>query len=484
LRKIYIKMLITYFLLLFTLCSSTELFEEYYPEAEKYLNNMTMEERIGQMFFPRFNKSSSADDIKNRKPGGFVLFAYDFKYDEEYIQNYIKEIQKLALEYNGIPLGLSVDEEGGTVCRVSLRHRKEGKFPSPQEIYEKSGIEGILKIDQEKRDLLRKFYLNVNLAPVADVSYNESDYIYDRTLGRLPNETAYYIAKDVEGYVDDNFTCCAKHFPGYGNNIDTHGDIAIDNRSYEIFQNEDFLPFKAAIEKKIPMILVSHDIVLCKDTQFPASISPTWHNILRNELEYSGLILTDDMSMQAIKKFTNNESEAVLAVLAGNDIILTSDYHMHYDAVIQAYYEGKIPDEIINTACRRILAWKLRYGIIHDDSPAPPSPIEPYIEMLRKLDNSTYHSMINTFLTIGTLLFEKGYETPFVVGILGNIYHQKGIGKFESSAYISNQSAEPDYLKYMEANPQGDAKPGQQKKVGKDLKDDGKKVQNNKKGCC
>ena len=443
-------MLIIYFVLLITLCSSTELFEEYYPEAEKYLKNMTMEERIGQMFFPRFDKSSSEDDIKNRKPGGFVLFAYDFKYDEEYIQNYIKEIQKLALEYNGIPLGLSVDEEGGTVCRVSLRHRKEGKFPSPQEIYEKSGIEGILKIDQEKRDLLRKFYLNVNLAPVADVSYNETDYIYDRTLGRLPNETAYYIAKDVEGYVDDNFTCCAKHFPGYGNNIDTHGDIAIDNRSYEIFQNEDFLPFKAAIEKKIPMILVSHNIVLCKDTQFPASISPTWHNILRNELEYSGLILTDDMSMQAIKKFTNNESEAVLAVLAGNDIILTSDYHMHYDAVIQAYYEGKIPDELINTACKRILAWKLRYGIIHDDSPAPPSPIEPYIEMLRKLDNSTYHSMINTFLTIGTLLFEKGYETPFVVGILGNIYHQKGIGKFESSAYISNQSAEPDYLKYMD----------------------------------
>ena len=443
-------MLIIYFLLLFTLCSSTELFEEYYPEAEKYLKNMTMEERIGQMFFPRFDKSSSEDDIKNRKPGGFVLFAYDFKYDEEYIQNYIKEIQKLALEYNGIPLGLSVDEEGGTVCRVSLRHRKEGKFPSPQDIYEKSGIEGILKIDQEKRDLLRKFYLNVNLAPDADVSYNESDYIYDRTLGRLPNETAYYIAKDVEGYVDDNFTCCAKHFPGYGNNIDTHGDIAIDNRSYEIFQNEDFLPFKAAIEKKIPMILVSHDIVLCKDTQFPASISPTWHNILRNELEYSGLILTDDMSMQAIKKFTNNESEAVLAVLAGNDIILTSDYHMHYDAVIQAYYEGKIPDDIINTACRRILAWKLRYGIIHDDSPAPPSPIEPYIEMIRKLDNSTYHSMINTFITLGTLLFEKGYETPFVVGILGNIYHQKGIGKFESSAYISNQSAEPDYLKYMD----------------------------------
>ena len=444
-------MLLIYFLLLFTLCSPSELFEEYYPKAEKYLNNMTMEERIGQMFFPRFDKSTSSDDIINRKPGGFVLFAYDFDYDEEYIQNYIKEVQRIAEEYNGIPLGLSVDEEGGTVCRVSRRHRKGGKFPSPQEIYEESGIDGILKIDQEKRDLLRKFYLNVNLAPDADVSYNETDYIYDRTLGRPANETAYYIAKDVEGYVNDNFTCCAKHFPGYGNNVDTHGEIAIDNRSYEIFQKEDFLPFEAAIAENIPMILVSHDIVLCKDDQFPASISPIWHNILRNELKYSGLILTDDMSMQAIKKFTNNESEAVLAVLAGNDIILTSDYYMHYDAVIQAYHEGKIADNLINIACRRILAWKLAYGIIHDDSPAPPSPIQPYIEMIRKLNNSsTYQYMINTFLTIGTLLFEKGFETPYVVGILGNIYHEKSIGKFESSAYISNQSAEPEYLKYMD----------------------------------
>ena len=435
-----------YFLMLFTLCSSTELFEEYYPEAEKYLNNMTMEERIGQMFFPRFNKESSADDIKNRKPGGFVLFGYDFNYDEEYIQNYIKEIQKLSVEYNGIPLGLAVDEEGGIVNRVSLYHRKDGKFPSPQDIYAKSGITGILEIDQEKRDLLRKFYLNVNLAPVADVSYNEDDYIYKRTLGKLPNETAYYIGEDVDGYVNDNFTCCAKHFPGYGNNIDTHGDIARDSRSYENFQTEDFLPFEAAIAKKIPMILVSHNIVLCKDAQLPASISPIWHNILRNELNFSGLILTDDMSMGAIKKFTNNESEAVLAVLAGNDIILTSDYNMHYDAVIEAYHAGKIDDNIINTACRRILAWKLRYGIIQKETPTP-----SYIDMLKKLEkSSTYAPKINTFLTIGSLLFERGYETEFVAGILGNIHHEGSIGKFESSAYIANPSAEPQYLIYMD----------------------------------
>ena len=352
--------MVFYYFLLFALCYSSELFEEYYTKAEAVMKKMTLEDKIGQMFFPRFNLTTYPDDIKNKKPGGYVLFAYDFNTTETFIQDYITKIQKLSQESMKLPLGLSVDEEGGTVCRVSSFHRPE-KFPSPQEIYNKSGIEGILEIDQEKRDLLRKFYLNINLAPVADISYNSSDYIYKRTLGRDPEESAEYIEKDVEGYVDDNFTCCAKHFPGYGNNIDTHGNIAIDNRSYEIFQTEDFLTFNAAIAKKIPMILVSHNIVTCKDDKYPASLSPAWHEILRKELNFSGLILTDDLSMGAIKKYTGDESEAVLAVKAGNDILLTSDYYVHLDAVIKAAKEGKIKEDLINKACRRVIAWKFKY---------------------------------------------------------------------------------------------------------------------------
>ena len=353
--------MVIYYLILFVLCSSSELFEEYYQEAEKYVKKMTLEEKIGQMFFPRFNLKNSSDDIQNKKPGGFVLFAYDFNHTEEYIKNYINEIQNISNNSIGLPLGLAVDEEGGTVCRVSLYHREVGKFPSPQDIYNEKGIEGILNIDQEKRELLRKFFLNVNLAPVADISYNSSDYIYDRTLGKLANETAEYIEKDVKGYVEDNFTCCAKHFPGYGNNINTHTDVAYDERSYETFLNEDFKTFEAGIANKIPMILVSHNIVLCKDNKYPASLSKIWHDILRNDLKYSGLILTDDLSMDAIKKYTDNVSEAVLAVQAGNDILLTSDYYMHYDAVVKAAKEGKIKEDIINKACKRIIAWKFKY---------------------------------------------------------------------------------------------------------------------------
>ena len=353
--------MVLYYLLLFVLCSSKDLFEDYYQKAEEFMKGMTLEEKIGQMLFPRFNLTNYTDDIPIKKPGGFILFAYDFVFNETFIQQYINKSQELSEANVGLPLGLAVDEEGGTVVRVSPYHRDEGGFPSPQQIYNESGNDGILKIDQEKRDLLRKFFLNVNLAPVADISYNSSDYIFDRTLGRGPEESAEYIEKDVEGYVNDNFTCCAKHFPGYGNNIDTHGDIAIDKRSYEQFQNEDFLTFEAAIRKQIPMILVSHNIVLCKDKKYPASLSKAWHDILRNELNYTGLILTDDLSMGAIKKYTDNISEAVLAVNAGNDILLTSDYYKHYDALMKAANDGKITEETVDKACKRIIAWKFKY---------------------------------------------------------------------------------------------------------------------------
>ena len=345
---------------LFISCSTSELFEKYYKKAEKIVSGMTLEEKVGQMFFPRFNNDTKYEDITTKYPGGFVLFAYDFNENKDIIIKNIEYIQNISLKTSKLPLGLAVDEEGGTVNRISKYHRYE-KFPSPHDIYTASGLDGILTIDKEKRDLLREFKMNVNLAPVADISDDPNDYIYPRTLGYSLNETVDYIKNDVKGYVEDNFTCCAKHFPGYGNNIDTHGDIAIDERDYDTFLNKDFKTFEAAIKENIPMILVSHNIVKCKDDKYPASISKSWHDILRNELKYSGLILTDDLSMQAIKKYTGNLSPSILAINAGNDVLLTSDFYEHLEAAIEAVNNKTISIETINTACKRIIAWKLKY---------------------------------------------------------------------------------------------------------------------------
>ena len=109
------------------------------------------------------------------------------------------------------------------------------------------------------------------------------------------------------------------------------------------------------------MILFSHNIVKCRDNKYPASISKIWHDILRNELKYSGLILTDDLSMGAIKKYIIDESESVLAVKAGNDIMITGDYDKHLNEVIKAVQSGEIEENLIYKACRRIIAWKLKY---------------------------------------------------------------------------------------------------------------------------
>ena len=345
---------------LFISCSMKELFEKFYKEAENILLNMTIEEKVGQMFFPRFNNDTKEIDITTKYPGGFVLFAYDFKEDKNIIINNIEYIQNISLNTTKLPLGLAVDEEGGNVNRISIYHRDE-RFPSPHNIYKDSGLDGILEIDQEKRELLREFKMNVNLAPVADFSEDPNDYIYSRTLGYSLSKTVDYIKNDVKGYVKDNFTCCAKHFPGYGNNIDTHGDIAIDERDYNSFTKKDFKTFEAAIKEKIPMILVSHNIVKCKDDKYPASISKAWHDILRKTLKYSGLILTDDLSMEAIKKYSGNLSPSILAINAGNDILLTSDFEEHLKAAIDAVNNKTISIETVNLACKRIIAWKLKY---------------------------------------------------------------------------------------------------------------------------
>ena len=110
------------------------------------------------------------------------------------------------------------------------------------------------------------------------------------------------------------------------------------------------------------MILVSHNIVKCKDDKYPASISKTWHEILRNELNYSGLILTDDLSMDAIKEYSGVYSPAIIAINAGNDILLTGgDFNSLLEAAIEAVKNGTISEDTVNKACRRILAWKIKY---------------------------------------------------------------------------------------------------------------------------
>lgn len=341
---------------------NNEIFEEYYKKSEEIMANMTLEEKVGQMFLVRYPRTSPISEIKTESPGGYILFSVDFA-------NKTKESIKTELENNQanskIKMFFAVDEEGGVITRVSNHNAfRASNFESPQSLYEKGGLQAILNDLYEKSELLKSIGLNMNLAPVADVSTSSSDYIYSRTLGKNANETANYISEVTKAMNETNMISSLKHFPGYGNNVDTHTGISIDNRSYENFEANDFLPFKSGIENNAPTILVSHNIVKCMDSKFPASLSANVHKILREELGFSGLIITDDLAMDAVKSYANNGEVAVKAVQSGNDIIITSDFKNQKKQVLNAINRGEISEENVNTAVRRILACKLAYGII------------------------------------------------------------------------------------------------------------------------
>lgn len=343
---------------------TNDIFNEYYNDAAKLMSDMTLEEKVGQLFLVRYDTSTAGKQITNYYAGGFVLFAKDF-------QNHTKVTIKKEIDakqgISKIPLALAVDEEGGYVTRVSRfpAFRSE-RFKSNRVLFETGGYELVESSEKEKAELLLSLGLNLNLAPVADVSTDSNDYINIRTFGRDARETSTFISNIVTYNNKYGISSCLKHFPGYGNNVDTHNGIAIDNRSYESFVNNDFLPFKSGIEAGVPTILVSHNIVNSMDSKYPASLSKKVIDELRNTLGFSGVVITDDLAMGAVAKFVDGNTAATLAINAGNDMIITSSFETMYNEVLNNVKSGIIKEETIDKAVKRILAWKYAYKIIKE----------------------------------------------------------------------------------------------------------------------
>lgn len=338
-----------------------ELFEDYYDQTLDMMKSMTLEEKIGQLFLVRYNSTSAMNEINNYYPGGYILFAKDFEYHTRAsISNEISRLQS-ASKY---PLAIAVDEEGGYVTRVSrFGNFRSERFASPRYYYDQGGYELLSQIESEKANLLLSLGVNLNLAPVADISTNSNDFIYNRSFGMDAVSTSLFISNMV-GYANNaGISSSLKHFPGYGNNVDTHTGIAIDNRSYENFVNNDYLPFKSGIEARVPTILVSHNIVNCLDSSYPASLSEKVISELRNTLEFSGIVMTDDLAMDAVKSYVLDGKAATLAVKAGNDLIITSDFVNMYNEVLNAVKMDEISIERINSSVKRILAWKIAYNM-------------------------------------------------------------------------------------------------------------------------
>ncbi len=330
--------------------------------ARNILKTMTTEEKVGQMFFVRCRKDTALADLEAYSLGGYILFGSDIKGStKETLKSKIKSYQ----DASKIKLLIGVDEEGGDIVRISKYPEfRAVPFHTPQSLYAEGGFQLIADDTKEKAKLLKSLGFNVNLAPVCDVSTDPGDYIYARSFGKDAEETAQYVRTVVETMKSEGIGGTLKHFPGYGNNVDTHSGIAVDNRSYTTILNSDFIPFRAGIEAGAGSILVSHNIVKSMDENLPASLSPAVHRILREDLGFEGVIMTDDLRMDAIKESIGDEASAVLAVKAGNDLLISSDFDVQIPFLLAAVEDGTVTKERIDESVLKILIWKLRLGII------------------------------------------------------------------------------------------------------------------------
>ena len=335
-----------------------------YDPIKEIIGDMSLQERVGQLFLARCDDTVALTDIENYHLGGFVLFGQDFEAQTpDSMRQKLSGYQAAAK----LPLLIAVDEEGGTVTRVSSNPNfRSSRFPSPRSAYAQGGMDLVSDLETEKIQLLTSLGINVNLGPVCDITTDPNAFMYQRSLGQDPYETSDFVSGTVTSMKHGSLGSCLKHFPGYGNNVDTHTGIATDSRSLVELESQDLVPFAAGIAAGCDAILVSHTVVEALDPLIPASLSPAVHAYLRNEMGFDGVILTDDLVMQAITDQYGAGEAAVLAVLAGNDLLCSTDYRTQYNAVYQAVLDGRIDIDTLNRAVRNVLEWKMNLGLIPD----------------------------------------------------------------------------------------------------------------------
>lgn len=323
---------------------------------DRTIEDMSLEQRVGQLFLARCNRDTVLSDLSKYHLGGLVLFGEDFEGQTPQSMTELLTSYQAAADY---PLLLAVDEEGGDVTRISRNSAfRETRFSSLRARWNRGGLEAVLSEEEEKCQLLRELGINVNLGPVCDIATDSGAFLYSRSLGQDAKTTSQVVSEIVNLMNQEHIGSVLKHFPGYGNNSDTHTGIARDSRSLESLESNDLLPFAAGIQAGCGAIMVGHVIVEAMDGSLPASLSPAVHEYLRGTMGFTGVIVTDDLVMQAITDQYGAGEAAVMAVLAGNDLLCSTEYPEQYQAVLQAVLDGRISIDTLNAAVRHVLIWK------------------------------------------------------------------------------------------------------------------------------
>jgi len=316
---------------------------------------------LGQFFIFGFEGKFPADDflylVEKRNLGGIILLARNVESSDQVSET----ITALSSKSKHL-IFVMVDQEGGRVNRIT---KDFPVFPSNKFYGKREDKDGVFEAYKTTAKELARLGINVNLAPVVDVWTNQKNsVIEERSFGDDPHLVARMSKEAVVAIKSENILACAKHFPGIGDiDVDPHSDLPINSNPKERFEKIDFLPFKAAISSNVDIIMSTH--VLCPnlDPKEPASLSKKiCSDILRKELGFEGILITDDMQMGAIRKNRELADACEKAFLAGNDLILICDKFEEQIQVLDHFEklvsDKKITKERLNSSLEKILLTK------------------------------------------------------------------------------------------------------------------------------
>jgi beta-N-acetylhexosaminidase len=352
---------------------------------------MTPEERVGQMFMPAISASGSngsqvmtsdlARMIDTIHPGGVILLARDLADPKQVIQltDALQNQSPVLKDGSRIPLFISIDQEGGYINRLPFGPRMPGNMALGA-----SGKADLTrKVASAIGNELSSLGINMNFGPVLDVETNQNNPVIGiRSFGSNPKEVSRLGGAYIGGMHDAGIICTGKHFPGHGDvDVDSHVGLPLENHTKERMNEVELVPFVSAIGSGVDGIMTAHIIFPAYDNNtvtrkdgtkvpIPATLSkPILTGLLREDLSFNGLIITDAMMMKAIQDNYQTTDAAVMAVRAGADIILYPDpVEDAYAAVVAAYNTDPEIQAQVNASVERIIRVKQQYGILESKS--------------------------------------------------------------------------------------------------------------------
>ena len=345
--------------------------------AKAYAENMTLEEKIWQLFFVTpesltgVNQATLAGEttkksLEARPVGGIVYFAKNLE-DKEQVQKLLSGTQS----FSKTPLFLGVDEEGGLVSRVGGNEAIGTTLhPAAAEIGKTADMKTAYDTGAAMAAELRELGFNMNFAPVADIiTEPENTEIGSRAYSSDPETAAAMVSATVRGLQQNGMVSCLKHFPGHGSTkADSHEGTSVSVRTVDELQENEWVPFRAGIEQGAAFVMLSH-LTNENLSENPASLSVEVGAYLRQELKFEGIVITDSLQMGAIVDHYQSGEAAVMALWAGADMLLMpNDLQKAYDAVHTAVEAGALTEERITESVERIIATKYRFGMIREET--------------------------------------------------------------------------------------------------------------------